>query len=151
MAGRPKGSGSRYTLALGDAICAEISEGKPLREICRERGLAWSTIYQWRDAHPTFDVAIARARDMGMDAILEDTLFIANTPVVGVTKTHKADGSVEAKEEDMLGHRKLQIDTRLKLLAKWNPLKYGDKIEATLRGDPGAPVQLVVNGSDVHG
>jgi hypothetical protein len=27
----------------------------------------------------------------------------------------------------MVEHRKLRIDTRLKLLAKWNPKKYGDK------------------------
>jgi len=27
----------------------------------------------------------------------------------------------------MIEHRKLRIDTRLKLLAKWNPKKYGDK------------------------
>jgi hypothetical protein len=30
--------------------------------------------------------------------------------------------------EDMLGHRKLQIETRLKLLAKWSPKRYGDKL-----------------------
>jgi len=30
--------------------------------------------------------------------------------------------------EDMLGHRKLQIETRLKLLAKFHPTKYGDKL-----------------------
>ena len=28
----------------------------------------------------------------------------------------------------MLGHRKLRIDTRLKLLAKWNPKKWGDRM-----------------------
>ena len=131
--GRPPGSGSKYTIALGEDICKELSEGKPLRQICREQGLAWSTIYQWREVHPAFDVAITRARDMGMDAILEDTLEIANTPVVAITKTIKSNGDVEAKEEDALGHRKLQIETRLKLLAKWNPLKYGEKIEQTHR------------------
>ncbi|HXD37446.1 MAG TPA: hypothetical protein VN624_12375, partial [Rhodanobacter sp.] len=33
----------------------------------------------------------------------------------------------ERRQEDMLGHRKLRIDTRLKLLAKWDPKRYGDK------------------------
>ena len=35
--------------------------------------------------------------------------------------------NIKIKREDMLGHRKLQIETRLKLLAKWNPKKWGDK------------------------
>ena len=28
----------------------------------------------------------------------------------------------------MLGHRKLQVETRLKLLAKWDPKRYGEKL-----------------------
>lgn len=35
----------------------------------------------------------------------------------------------ERTREDMLGHRKLQIETRLKLLAKWDPRRYGEKVE----------------------
>jgi len=149
--GRPPGSGSKYTIALGEDICKELSEGKPLRQICREHGLAWATIYKWREVHPAFDVAITRARDMGMDAILEDTLQIANTQVAAVIETTKANGDTETRREDALGHRKLQIETRLKLLAKWNPKKYGDKLEQTLMGDPAAPVNLVLSGSDVRG
>jgi transposase-like protein len=149
--GRPKGSGSKYTISLGEAICAELSEGKPLRQICREHGLAWVTIYNWREAHPNFDLAITRARDVGMDAILEETLSIADTHTLGKITTYKGDGSKEVKEEDMLGHRKLQIETRLKLLAKWNPKKYGEKLEQTHMGDVNAPVALVLIGSDKDG
>jgi hypothetical protein len=29
----------------------------------------------------------------------------------------------------MIEHRKLRIETRLKLLAKWNPKKYGDRLD----------------------
>ena len=37
----------------------------------------------------------------------------------------------------MLGHRKLQIETRLKLLAKWSPKKYGEKIQQELSNPDG--------------
>ena len=47
----------------------------------------------------------------------------------------------------MLGHRKLQIETRLKLLAKWNPKKYGDR--TTLAGDPEAPLQVSTEATDM--
>lgn len=148
--GAPKGSGSKYTIAASETVCAELAEGKPLRQICREMGISWVTVYNWKDAHPGFAERFARAREIGEDAIAAECLEIANTPLEGIETTEKASG-VEVKRGDMLGHRKLQIDTRLKLLAKWNPSKWGDKVEQTHKGDPGAPVQLVVNGSDVHG
>jgi hypothetical protein len=46
-------------------------------------------------------------------------------------------------EEDLTQHRRLQIETRLKLLAKWNPRKYGDK--TVLAGDPDAPLNIAVD------
>jgi len=44
------------------------------------------------------------------------------------------------REEDMLGHRKLQIETRLKLLAKWNPKKYGERVQVA--GDAENPLKV---------
>jgi hypothetical protein len=35
----------------------------------------------------------------------------------------------------MIAHRKLKIETRLKLLSKWNPKKYGDKMDVTTDGE----------------
>ena len=52
----------------------------------------------------------------------------------------KADGSTEVRRGDMLGHRKLQIETRLKLLAKWDPKRYGGR--TVLAGDAQAPLAL---------
>ena len=147
--GAPKGSGSKFTQAFADRICQDVSNGIPLRQVARDLKIEWRTVYNWMEAHPPFATAIARARELGQEAILEDTLRLADTPVAGVTRTVKDDGKVEEKTEDMLGHRKLQIETRLKLLAKWNPKRYGDKIE--LRGDPAAPLALILNGSDVNG
>jgi hypothetical protein len=40
----------------------------------------------------------------------------------------------------MLGHRKMQIETRLKLLACWNPKKYGNKV--ALGGDADNPIKV---------
>lgn len=127
--GRPKGSGSRYTVALGEAICGELAGGKPLRQICREQGVHWTTIYDWKDAHPDFSLRFARAREQGEDAIAAECLEIADTPIEGVEVTVKANGDTEERRGDMLGHRKLQIETRMKLLAKWNPAKWGERLQ----------------------
>ena len=75
----------------------------------------------------TFSAEFAQARARGEDAIAADCLRIADTPLEGVEITTDEKGTTE-KRGDMLGHRKLQIETRLKLLAKWNPKRYGDKV-----------------------
>jgi hypothetical protein len=129
------GAHSTYTAQVADAIIEWIADGKPLREFCRqENSPSWSTVYNWLDASEEFAARFARAREIGADAIAQEALDIANTPVEGVTREIDKDGAEKAKYEDMLGHRRLQVDTRLKLLAKWFPQKYGEKTEHTLRG-----------------
>ena len=143
------GRRSTYSLKTSDAIVQWIAEGKPLRQFCRENGLTWKTVYNWLEAEPDFATRFARARDVGADAIAEQALEIADTPIEGVRTetTSGEDGVTKEVREDMLGHRKLQVETRLKLLAKWFPQKYGDKTEHTING----PVTLELKGSDVHG
>jgi hypothetical protein len=88
--------------------------------------------------------AIAHARDVGYDAIAEEALQIADTPLIGETETSSANG-LTITRQDMLGHRKLQIETRLKLLAKWNPNKYGDR--QIIAGDKDNPLEITVEKS----
>ena len=81
--------------------------------------------------------------------LIESIVKIRKSEKKEEPKKVKKEKPIEVKKEDMLGHRKLQIETRLKLLAKWNPKKYGDKV--THSGDASAPIALILNGSDVHG
>ncbi len=122
------GGPSSFTLEIADEICRRIAEGEPLRAICRDDHMpAWQTVYDWKNKHTDFAKSLAIARELGFDAIAEEALIIADTPVEGV-RTETSDNGMKEVREDMLGHRKLQIETRLKLLAKWSPKKYGDKI-----------------------
>ena len=121
-----------YSEEIAQAICARIAEGEPLRVICREEGMPKKTqVYSWADPEhkdyvPEFAGRFARARKEGFDALAEEALESSNTPLEGVEITKDEKGTTE-KRGDMLGHRKLQIETRLKLLAKWDPKRYGDK------------------------
>ena len=123
--GRP----SKYDPAIARVICEQLSEGIPLRQICRDNvGFpAWRTVYDWMGKDEALSASIARARDIGYDAIAEECLLIADTPQFGQKQVMSDEGSTTTVE-DMLGHRKLQIETRLKLLAKFHPTKYGDKL-----------------------
>lgn len=127
---------------IADKICARIACGETLRAICRDDGFpSHTTVYTWLDEQPEFALRFGRARAQGEDVIAQECLSIADTPVEGVETTVKPDGSVEEKRGDMLGHRKLQIETRLKLLAKWNPKKWGDKTQAEISGPGGGAIQ----------
>lgn len=119
------------TALIKDEICRRISGGETLRSICREDDKpTWVTIYRWLELDADFKLRFTHARDLGFDAIAEEALEIADTPIEGV-KTELGPMGAKEVREDMLGHRKLQIDTRLKLLAKWSPKKYGDRIDHT--------------------
>jgi len=120
---------STYDPDVARVICEHLSEGIPLRQICRENeGFpAWRTVYDWMGRDPELAASIARARDIGYDAIAEECLQIADTVAFGQKQVMTDEGTATTIE-DMLGHRKLQIETRLKLLAKFHPTKYGEKI-----------------------
>lgn len=140
------GKPNSFTQAKADEICARLRTGEPLTWICADEHLpAPQTVSDWKKARPEFAQAFAEARQDGFDSIAAACLRIADTPVDGVTEklewveTGPAGDTggpalremrvTERKREDMLGHRKLQIETRLKLLAKWDPARYGDKVQ----------------------
>lgn len=86
----------------------------------------WRAVYDWM-ADEAFAARIARARDLGYDAIAQSTVEIADTP-----SDHKED----------VQHRKLQIWTRLQLLAKWDPKRYGDRQRLEHTGAEGGPIVI---------
>ena len=146
--GRP----SNYDPDTAHQICELLSEGTPLRVICRMEGMpAWRTVYSWMTRDADLSAHIARAREVGYDNIAEECLHIADTPEWGEEVTETVDDKgktvVSKRRVDLLGHRKLQVETRLKLLAKWRPDKYGDK--TILAGDPnGAPIKTEDKNAD---
>jgi hypothetical protein len=111
-----------------DAIIEWIAQGKTLRQWCRDHEIHYGTVYLWLAKDKIFAQRFAEARAIGADCIAEEVLAIADTTQEGVT-TRITERGVEETREDMLGHRKLQVETRLKLLAKWFPQKYGDKVD----------------------
>ena len=121
--------------AIKKRICEALSDGIPLRQVCREVGMpAWRTVYDWMDADEPFSAAIARARDVGHDAIAEESMRIVDAEPERTPSGTVDPGSVS--------HAKLRAEHRLKLLAKWNPKKYGDKMAIGGADDLG-PVQTV--------
>ena len=137
---------SKYTVEIAREICASLAEGVPLREICRREGFPeWRTIYDWMvkdDAAVAagggagLSAAIARAREIGYDAMAEDCLRIADDASNDWMETEYGP-RVNAEH---IQRSKLRIETRLKLLAKWNPKKYGERL--AVAGDAESPLKV---------
>ncbi len=137
--GRP----SKYTPEIAQKMCEMLSDGIPLREICRQEGFPeWRTVYDWMyrdDALGANGVglsaAIARAREVGQEAIAEQIWLDMLAEPERILS--EGGGRIDSGYVQLI---KARADIGLKLLAKWNPKRYGDKI--THAGDPEAPLQI---------
>lgn len=117
-----------YTPEIAQKVLELLSKKGSLRAVCRELGIGRDTIIGWvvKDIDG-FAGAYARAKEAGIDEFVEETLEISDTPLLGEETVQKADGGIEVRTSDMLGHRKLQIETRRWLAERMAPQKYGAK------------------------
>ena len=108
----PGGRPSSYTQEVADEICARLSKGEPLSVICSDEHIpSFQTVYNWEKARPEFLEASTRARLIGTHYLAYDSLRVAD------------DLSIDP------AHKRVMVDTRLRLIGKWNARQYGDKIE----------------------
>lgn len=131
---KPKlGRPSKYTPAIVDEICERLGNGEPLREICRSDHMPhWNTVYDWMDADKALSGRIARAREKGEEAIAQQCLEIADE-----LPQRTGFGNIDSGD---IQHKKLRIETRLKLLAKWNPKKWAEKVDLNHGVQPENPL-----------
>jgi hypothetical protein len=114
---------------IENEIIARISEGEPLAAICRDEHMPSDrAVRYWQDEDEQFASAIARARLDGFDAIAARVRMTAR----GKTEADGGDSSGDVQRD------KLIVDTDLKLLAKWDPKRYGDR--QLLGSDPDNPL-----------
>lgn len=125
---RRPGRKSKFTKKLADSLCRWLEGGYVMAQWLIDNDIGRRTVQRWvEEDREGFATDFARAKDAGFDAIAEDVLTIIDTPMFGVTTTCDEDGE-KTVTADMLGHRKARAEFRLKLLAKWDPKRYGDKV-----------------------
>lgn len=106
-------------------ICERLAQGEPLAHICRDEGMpAVRTVSDWKEAQPEFAASFARAREEGFDHIAAECLDIADETKFDTIDTEHG----ERANTEWISRSKLRIETRLKLLAKWDPKRYGEKM-----------------------
>lgn len=133
-----------YSQDLADIICAALAEGRSLRSICEHEEMpCLTTIFNWLRTKPDFLAQYARAKEESADALADEMLDIADDARNDWMERSEKEGKTgwELNGEHIQRSR-VRIDTRKWLASKLKPKKYGDKIDATLSGPNGGPIQV---------
>lgn len=135
---KKKGPKTGCNQEIANTILESIAEGTSLKATCRELDLKYQTVYSWMITHKeTFFRLSPHAYDTGYDALADQCLEIADES--HNDKIILPDGR-EVLNGEAIQRSRLRIDTRLRLLGKWKPKKYGDKMQ--LSGDADNPIAI---------
>jgi hypothetical protein len=113
--GRPPTAPAIFEDAI-TTVCTALSDGIPMAVVLRSRPdlPPACTIQLWRRNNPDIEARVKQAREDGWDMIAWGCREVAKG----------GEGSTQDVKRD-----KLIVETALKLLAKWDPKRYGDKVE----------------------
>lgn len=129
----------KYTPELAQEIFRRISMGESLLKICGEEGMPTrQAVYNWVSGDESLALQFARAREEGCDAMAEQSLAIMDGEPLAVFD----DAGNKRYDAGSIAWNKNRAEHRLKLLACWNPKKYGTKVQ--MGGDPGNPIKVEV-------
>lgn len=107
-------------------IAEQVSETGKLKKVCKVMGWPLAAVRSWIDVDDGRRAILDTALRRSALAMMEDALDIADTPQLGQTVKILKDGFEEITKEDMLGHRKLQVSTRVTMARALDPSRFGD-------------------------
>ncbi len=143
MAETTRGRPSKFSKKVARDILARLAIGESLRRICSADDMpAESTVRGWViDDVQGFSAQYARARDMGVDALADETIDIADDGRNDTYTDYDAEGNaVEKTDFDHIQRSKLRVSARQWYLSKVAPKKYGDKVNHELAGKDGGEI-----------
>ena len=113
-------------------LLTHVANGGTVRAFCREKhNPSYNTIYRWLDKDKELMTRFTHvSRFLGARAIAEEALELVDTvpPLIGEGDNAKMDNA-------HVNWMRSRADLRLKLLAKWYPQEYGDKVGIDAKGD----------------
>ena len=125
---------------LLEEVLLRIAGGETLAALGRALDFHPQSWADWMRADEALAVAYQRARDVGADALAEQALSLIDE------EPARIEGRVDP------GHvqwKRAQVETRLKLLACWNPKKYGTKQTHEIGNKDGEPLKIDAKVDDV--
>lgn len=113
-------------------ILERLAEGRSLRAICNDPDVPVTpaAVRKAVLTDTTFGTQYVRARDLGLDAMAEEILEIAdNSTGDWVEKVNKDGSTVWVFNHENIQRSRLRCDVRKWFLSKLAPKRYGDRIQ----------------------
>jgi hypothetical protein len=141
---RPRGRPSTFTWTVANEICGRLSKGETLRSICRDKGMPDEAVVRgWAlDDREGFYSHYARARDLGLDAMADGLLDIADNGTNDYVEKNDPGNPGYRFNGEHQQRSRLRVDTRKWYLSKLAPKRYGDRSSLELTGANGGPVAI---------
>lgn len=113
---------------------------------CRYVKVPLTTFLDWVADDPKLTVRYESHHKCMVEMMADELREIADTTVEGVKTEYDEKGKVIKEiKSDMLGHRRLRVDTRKWLLSKIAQKKYGDKVDLDHGTQEGDPIRTLIN------
>ena len=143
--GNPTGRPSKRSPEVIERIISGLSAGTPLTVICRAEDMPDpANVWRWAQEDKELSQAIAHARTLGFDRIAEEALEIID----GQPEVTTSESGGSRRDGAYVAWQKLRFEGRLKLLAKWDPKRYGERIAQELSGPDGQPIKTMTGTLD---
>ena len=108
-----------------EKLLEHVANGGTVRAFCRQKGMvSYRTLYRWLDKDAAFMSRFVHiSRFLGARAIAEEALALVDTPppMVGEGENARMDNA-------HVNWMRSRADLRLRLLAKWYPQEYSEKL-----------------------
>jgi transposase-like protein len=136
----PTGRPTLYTAETAEWILGELSEGRTLRDVCRDDGMpAASTVRKWEiEDRAGFAARYSVARAFGYEMMADQVVDIADNVGRDWIERRRADGSSEwTPDPGNLKRAQLRIKARCWLFSKAWPKIKGDRRGVNAKSDAG--------------
>ena len=110
--------------ALSEIVLENMTNGVSMRQACIKAGIGAATWIDWTAKDPALSERYTRAREALLDAMVDQTLALADAPVPTLENG--------ATDPGLVRQRQLQVDTRKWILSKLAPSKYGDRLDVSV-------------------
>ena len=142
--GRTVGRPSSYDEMKAEELLMRLAEGETLTSICRSMGMRPRTVYSWTESHPNFAERFRAAREFG-DFIIEDEAIDLADQRNPDEIIDESDAGMRKRTADNVARSRLQVETRLKVVARRKGAKISSEIKISQREAADIQVKMLTN------
>ena len=141
-----------FTSEMAERICADLAEGKSLRQVCELLEIPRRTVRGWvLDDRDGFAAQYARARELQMEAFEDELNEIADDGRNDWMTIKRGGEDVEVPNNEVLQRSRLRVDTRKWIMSKILPKRYGDKLDVNATHGVTDPLLAVLERAATNG